>query len=380
MNFKVFGRVIGLFYIVILASCHDKDAVIISGEVENTQKIKTIYLLQPDTANAYSMTTVDSVALSDDHRFKFKRQAFFPTFYKLLIGANTYDLIGQNGEEISFKINARDTANSYQVSGSTDSEKMRELNRMANHYSAITTKLSNEYGGRMKKVKNKADSDAVYALYYPKFINNMDGYCKNALGFIDSNKNSLAGFLAAKTLDRYKYEQQLVAYSDAVKDKFPGNKDVQNFVKSFMAVKPVSVGHKAPDFELTDIDKKPVKLSDYKGKYVMIDFWASWCQPCRQENPNVVKQYAQFKDKGFNILGVSLDDDKKAWQTAISKDNLSWRQAAQPKRFDGPVTKLYIVEAIPSNFIIDPQGVIVAKNITGKDLDDFLSKTFSKSQ
>ncbi len=376
MNFKLLGRLAALFFVIVLASCHDKDAVVIRGEVFNPKKIKTVYLLEPDTANAYSMATVDSVALSDDHRFVFKRQAYFPTFYKLLVGPYTYDLIAQNGDEISFKMDAKDTTAAYQVSGSEDSEKMQRLNRMANYYSGVTAKLSEQYGSLMKKVKNKADSDAIYTQYYPKFINNMDAYCTKALAFIDSNKNSLAGFLAAKTLDRYKYEQQLVAYCDEINGKFPGNKDVQNFIKSFAAVKPVSVGHKAPDFELTDINDKPVKLSDYKGKYVMIDFWASWCQPCRQENPNVVKQYARFKDKGLNILGISLDDDKKAWQSAIAKDNLAWRHASQPKRFDGPVVKQYVVEAIPSNFIVDPQGVIVAKNISGKDLETFLNKTF----
>jgi peroxiredoxin len=108
----------------------------------------------------------------------------------------------------------------------------------------------------------------------------------------------------------------------------------------------------------------------------MIDFWASWCAPCRQENPNVVKQYAAFHSKGFNILGVSLDKDKAAWQKAISDDKLEWAHASDLNSFEGPTERLYNIEAIPSNFIIDPAGNIVAKNITGADLEAFLTKTF----
>ena len=108
----------------------------------------------------------------------------------------------------------------------------------------------------------------------------------------------------------------------------------------------------------------------------MLDFWASWCGPCRKENPNVVKQYNIYKSKGFNILGISLDTEKRDWQGAINADGLTWTHVSELQRFDGPTERLYRIEAIPSNFIIDPQGNIVAKNITGIELEDFLKKTF----
>jgi peroxiredoxin len=153
---------------------------------------------------------------------------------------------------------------------------------------------------------------------------------------------------------------------------------VQQFLRQMDAVRPLSVGHKAPDFTTAGINGKPVKLSDYKGKYVMLDFWASWCVPCRQENPNVVKLFNQYKGKGFNILGISLDDDKAAWQQAITADKLTWQHASDLKKFDGDTEHLYHIEAIPSNFVIDPQGNIIAKNVTGKNLEEFLNKTFAK--
>lgn len=108
----------------------------------------------------------------------------------------------------------------------------------------------------------------------------------------------------------------------------------------------------------------------------MLDFWASWCVPCRKENPNVVKLYQQYHPKGLNILGVSLDEKKDAWQKAISDDKLVWAHASELQNFNGPTVQKYGVQAIPSNFIIDPNGKIIAKNITGNDLAMFFAKTF----
>jgi peroxiredoxin len=142
----------------------------------------------------------------------------------------------------------------------------------------------------------------------------------------------------------------------------------------------VAVGATAPDFTQATPDGKPLTLSSLRGKYVLIDFWASWCGPCRRENPNVVAAYNKFKDKGFTILGVSLDKDtgREAWLKAIEKDGLAWNQVSDLKYWQNAAAKDYGVQAIPQNFLIDPSGKIVATNLRGEKLQETLSQLLSQ--
>jgi peroxiredoxin len=133
------------------------------------------------------------------------------------------------------------------------------------------------------------------------------------------------------------------------------------------------IGKPATDFTLQTPDNQSVSLSSLKGKYVLVDFWASWCGPCRKENPNVVKAFNQFKDKNFTVLGVSLDEDKTAWQAAITKDKLTWTHVSDLKGWQSSVAALYHVESIPANFLLDKDGKIVAKDLRGEDLINTLN-------
>jgi peroxiredoxin len=146
------------------------------------------------------------------------------------------------------------------------------------------------------------------------------------------------------------------------------------------ALRLTSVGAMAPDFSENDVNGLPVQLSSFRGKYVLIDFWASWCRPCRQENPNVVKLYNKYKGKGFTVLGVSLDRPgaKDAWLAAIKNDGLTWTQVSDLKGWSSLAASLYGVQSIPQNFLIDPQGKIVAKGLRGDDLDIALEKLLGK--
>jgi peroxiredoxin len=193
---------------------------------------------------------------------------------------------------------------------------------------------------------------------------------KFAINFSKKHNNSvIAPYLGMMYLAEEGKQVQLKSLYDtltvAVKASFFGKK-MGDAVK---ASEGTAVGAKAADFTLPDVNGKLVSLNSYKGKYVLIDFWASWCGPCRQENPNVVKAYNSFKAKGFDVLGVSLDREKDDWTKAIEKDNLTWTHVSDLKYWDNEVAKLYGVQAIPSNFLLDKEGNIIGKNLRGDALE-----------
>ncbi|CAL1520089.1 TlpA disulfide reductase family protein [Chitinophaga sp. MM2321] len=153
--------------------------------------------------------------------------------------------------------------------------------------------------------------------------------------------------------------------------KSPSGKE---FAKRLESARKTAIGQSAIEFAQTDANGKEVKLSSFRGKYVLVDFWASWCGPCRAENPNVVKAYNKFKAKGFEILGVSLDDKKNKWQAAIDADKLTWTHVSDLKGWKNAAAELYGVRAIPQNVLINPKGKIIAKNLRGEALEEKLGE------
>jgi peroxiredoxin len=350
--------------ILLLSACKPKDSFTITGKIEKAGDIKKVYLYQHDAI-------IDSAFLNDKKEFSFTQKSLEADFFNLSVGEKLIVLIAKNGDEIDLNIKGIETLSDYTVRGSEESKKVHDFSLISTKYATIFNDIQREFVDQVSKDSTLQDS--LRKVLLPRFESNMTTYSNKTTEFGLANSDNLAGFYAMGTLDQENNEQVLISYAEKIKGKFKNNTAVDQFLKRMEAIKPVSIGQLAPSFEMASSDGKVVKLSDFKGKYVLLDFWASWCGPCRAENPNVVKTYAAFKDKNFTILGISLDDDKDAWLQAIKDDKLTWIHVSELKRWESPIANLYKIEGIPASFLLNPDGKIIAKNLRGDQLKKFLT-------
>lgn len=201
-------------------------------------------------------------------------------------------------------------------------------------------------------------------------------YMSGLKDFIKSHpKSAVSGYIIANDLNNPSIPlTELIEALTYIDKSLENTAYVKAANKRVNDAKGTMVGYTATNFSQSNPEGKTINLTDFRGKYVLIDFWASWCKPCRMENPNVVAAYNRFKDKGFTVLGVSMDSNKDSWLTAIKQDNLTWTHVSDLKGWGNEVGKIYGVTGIPQNYLLDKEGKIVAKDLRGPALDEKLAE------
>ncbi|RME19595.1 MAG: TlpA family protein disulfide reductase, partial [Bacteroidetes bacterium] len=214
---------------------------------------------------------------------------------------------------------------------------------------------------KINQLKN--DVDLIYQNIISKWADELAAKVKE-------HKDKFASIIALQMLDPQKYLEVYQELDKNLSIKHPQHPMVQMLHKIIAQQSALAPGTPCPEIALPDPDGKEIRLSSLRGKVVLIDFWASWCKPCRADMPNVVALYKKYKNKGFEILGVSLDKDKESWTKAIKDDGITWPQVSDLKFWNSEVVPVFNIEAIPYTILVDKNGIILAKGLRGKDLEN----------
>lgn len=343
---------------------------VISGTIKKTTDNSYIYL----THKYNNITNVDSTLVKGE-KFVFKGKTSEPNMYWITLKKvenpqliffvdNTNITVSATADSMTYaKVKGGSTQEDYKAWLHIQTKFMETRMELIKQYNA--------YGQANDQTNAKRIMDTAMLLER--------AYVKDIIGFIKKRPLSCIGgyIIYSATFDWPKvpeYEEMYAALSEQVKKgKFGVLAE-----EKVNSVRGLTVGYPAMNFTLPDINGKNVSLNSYKGKYVLVDFWASWCGPCRGENPAVVAAYQKYKDKGFDILGVSLDQNKDKWKQAIEKDNLTWTHVSDLKGWQCEVAQKYGVTSIPFNVLLDKDGKILAKALRGPALEAELAKIFDK--
>ena len=349
-------------------SCHTaKDKFSIKGTIAGVETGK-VYLQKIVDGRPQSIDTATLV----DGKFAFKGKMELPDIRILRLNEQDYfaPIFLDNS---NVKVVARkDSLRASKITGSPSQDIFQVYLSEFEHMNKDVTKLQEKYQTAMSKGNvdeaKKADID------YTAMIDNMKVFTKNFVK--EHNKSVVSAYITLVQLANQIEGPEL----DTIVAKFPPEISKSEYVIKLKEItegmKKTGVGAVAPDFTMNDPEGKPIQLSSLRGKVVMLDFWASWCGPCRQENPNVVKLYQKYHDKGFEILGVSLDKTKEDWIKAIKADQLNWLHVSDLQFWQNTAARLYSVKEIPQSFLLDKEGKIIAKGLRGDQLAAKLNVLF----
>lgn len=349
----------------ILVSCNNQEATggfVIKGKIKNFDE-KSIALNEITTKG---LVFLDTATVEPDGSFEFSGKVSEKTFCTITTASGAVVLVVDSASEIVLSIDAKNT-DTYGVNGSPESEQLRQVMQANNKYMIMMRNMEDKYA-RMSNGVPDAQTQQMIRTEYDSIMRNRS----NELKQMAFQLNSIVPYFITNFLiteadfDFFaKVDQQLFIPQSQ-------SKYAQELHSRVELLRKTAIGQTAPEIIQNDPFGKKVALSSLRGKYVLIDFWASWCRPCREENPNVVRLYNKYKTRGFDIFSVSLDDNRDAWTKAINDDKLLWTHVSDLTKWNSGVVKDYNIEAIPFTVLIDKDGKIIAKNLRGKDLENKL--------
>ncbi len=374
----MFKTISAIAAIAILSGCGETGrtgSFELKGTLSNSNG-ETIYLeklINPQPV------VVDSTVIDEKGNFEFKTYTPHIGFYRIKLNQQNFAmLVLDSTDKVKVTANLKDLARTYKVEGSPETALFVEYNEITNQKNIRMDSLNQAFQAIVQTIKmDSLKMDSLSAIFEKPFNEIMNSFNAVIAEKISKNPDKYASMIAIQGMEPDKFADLYKKLDEGLNKKYPSDKGVRMFHDVVTKMLATTIGQQAPEIVLPTPDDKELALSSLKGKIVLVDFWASWCGPCRKEMPNVVKAYAKFKDKGFEIYGVSLDQDKGRWVEAIQKDGITWPQVSDLKYWDSYAAKLYAVEGIPYTVLLDKEGKIIAKNLRGAELDKAIEKALA---